>query len=343
MPDSAKNFSYDGTNGPISTTTVTRAELITAMEHLNYAEGYNIRAIDELAGSGFVSVDSLGNAYARSISGDNGLSVSNATGISGNPTIGIGTPSTVRQAITDTEANAITSSVAVSILSTGTSYAVPAPDSGKISTKTIINNTSSMITLTGAVWENPSINTVRVAPRGSVTLVSGVGGFWHAIHPYIRKPKGAIFVSTPQATTITTGGSFYEDNGVYELNDDESTPMDFALGSDSRLVYTGKVPIHAHLVASVSMTTNTSPAVVGFRFSHYDDSAATTIPLTHSLIERKVASGGGGDQGALALHGDCMMEENDYLTLTITHPTNGATVTTEHSYMFVMGTLIMTT
>ena len=341
MPDSAKNFSYDGTNGPISTTTVTRAELITAMEHLNYAEGYNIRAIDELAGSGLVSVDSLGNAYARSIAGSNGLTVSNATGVSGNPTVGIGTPSLVRQSITDTEANTITSSVAVSILSTGTSYAVPAPATGVISQKTVINNTSSMITLTGSVWENPGITTVRIPPRLSVQLISGVGGFWHVIHPHARKPKGGIFVSTAQATTITTGGNFYEDNSVYELNDDESTPVDFSLSSDSRLLYTGKVPIHAHLVCSVSMTTNTTPAVVGFQFNHYDASATTNIPMTHSLIERKVSRGGGGDQGAVAIHGDCIMEENDYLSLTMTHPTNGATITTEHSYMFVMGTLIL--
>lgn len=342
MPDNSANFTYDGTNGPIGTTTVTRAELITALEHLNYASGYNIRAIDELGGSGLVSVDSLGAAAARSIAASDGLQVTDATGVSGNPTISVGTPSTFRQAIDDTESNTVTNSVAVSILSSGTSYAVPAPSSGAISRKTIINNTASMITLTGTVWEDPGITTVRIYPRGSVTLVSGIGGFWHVIHPYGRKPKGGIFVTTPQATTITTGGSFYEDNSVYELNDDESTPLDFSLGEDSRLVYTGKVPIHAHLVASVSMTTNTTPALVGFQLAHYDDSAATTIPLTHSLIERKVSSGGGGDQGAVALHGDCLMEENDYLTLTITHPNNGATVTTDHSYVFVMGTLIMT-
>src|SRR6056300_1440297 len=212
MPDNSANFTYDGTNGPIGTTTVTRAELITALEQLNYAEGYNIRAIDELGGTGLVSVDSLGSAAARSIAASDGLQVTNATGVSGNPTISVGTPSTFRQAIDDTESNTITNTARVSILSTGTSYAVPAPSSGVISQKTIINNTAALITLTGAVWEDPGITTVRIPPRLSVKLISGVGGFWHVIHPYARKPKGGIFVSTAQATTITTGGNFYEDN-----------------------------------------------------------------------------------------------------------------------------------
>jgi hypothetical protein len=154
-------------------------------------------------------------------------------------------------------------------------------------------------------------------------------------------PQGGIFVSTAQATTITTGGTFYEDNSVYELNDDESTPADFSLSSDSRLLYTGKVPIHAHFGCTVSITTNTTPAVLGFQFNHYDASTTTNIPLTHSLIEQKVSSGGGGVQGAVAVHGDCIMEENDYLNLTMTHPTNGATITTEQSYMLVSGTLIL--
>jgi len=178
MPDNSANFTYDGTNGPIGTTTVTRAELITALEQLNYAEGYNIRAIDELGGTGLVSVDSLGSAAARSIAASDGLQVTNATGVSGNPTISVGTPSTFRQAIDDTEANTVTNSVAVSILSTGTSYSVPAPSSGSISRKEIINGTASLITLTGAVWEDPGITAVRIPPRSSVTLISGVGGFW---------------------------------------------------------------------------------------------------------------------------------------------------------------------
>lgn len=339
MPDNTKNFTYDGTNGPIGATTVTRAELITAMEHMNYAEGYNIRAIDELGGSGLISVDSLGNAYARSIAGSNGLTVSNATGVSGNPTVGIGTPSTVRQAIDDTEANTVTNSVAVSILSSGTSYAVPAPASGVISRKTIINNSASMITLTGAVWENPGITTVRIVPRGSVTLVSGVGGFWHVIHPYVGMPHGGIYVSSSAATTISDTTNYFAAAGTTTAQPDLNQ---FDMPANGRLRYTGKVPAHAHLVISTSLTSASNSQVVHLRIGYYDDSAATTTYLEHSEIDQKTQATG-GDIIAAALHGDLVMEENDYIFCAIRNDTSSTNVTLNFCYIFAMGMPQLTT
>jgi len=336
MPDSAKNFSYDGTNGPISTTTVTRAELITAMEHLNYAEGYNIRAIDELAGSGLVSVDSLGNAYARSISGDNGLTVSNATGISGNPTIGIGTPSTVRQAITDTEANTITNSVMVSILSTGTSYAVPAAETGVITQKYIINDTAHMITLTGSVWADASITTVRIPPEGMIFLTSNTTGKWWEFSTFVPDAYGAIYVSSAAATT-TGAGTFVEDASTYSLG---SSVANFALGSDSRLVYTGKIPIHAAVNASISATSSASNLVSYYKIMHYDASATTTSGIDSSEQRRKI--GTGSDVGNISVHADLVMEENDYVYLGI-DAASATNITTNFSYIAVDGTPIMTT
>ena len=339
MPDSAKNFTYDGTNGPISTTTVTRDELITAMEHMNYAEGYNIRAIDELGGTGLVSVDSLGNAFARSIAGDNGLTVSNATGVAGNPTVGIGTPSTVRQAITDTEANTITNNVAVSILSTGTSYAVPAPTSGKISTKTIVNDTASMITLTGAVWEDPGITTVRIPPRLTVNLVSGVGGFWHVQHPHVKLPHGGLYVSSASATTISDTTNYFAAAGTTTAQPHLSS---FDMPANGRLRYTGKVPVHAHLVISTSLTSASNSQVVHLRIGYYDDSAATTTYLTHSEIDQKTQATG-GDIISTALHGDVQMEENDYIFCAIRNDTSATNVTLNFCYVFAMGMPILTT
>lgn len=170
MPDSAKNFTYDGTNGPISTTTVTRAELITAMEHLNYAEGYNIRAIDELGSSGFVGVDSLGNAWARSIAGANGLTVTNATGEGGNPTVGIGTPHLARRALNNTEANTLTADVAVSIISVSASYALPEPTTNVISSKVVINNSAGNATITSSFWGDTGITTSVVIPTKQMAI-----------------------------------------------------------------------------------------------------------------------------------------------------------------------------
>jgi len=339
MPDSAKNFTYDGTNGPISTTTVTRAELITAMEHLNYAEGYNIRAIDELGGTGLVSVDSLGNAFARSIAGEDGLSVSNATGVSGNPTVGVGTPVTLRQAFSDTEANTITANVAVSILSTGTSYAVPAPTSGKISTKTIVNDTASMITLTGAVWEDPGITTVRIPPRLTVNLVSGVGGFWHVQHPYVNMPHGGLYISTPAATVISDTTNYFPEAGTTTA---QPHLTNFDMPADGRLRYTGKVPVHAHLVYSSSITTASNSQVIHLRIGLYDDSAATTTYLAHTEVEQK-SQATGGDVLSTAIHGDIIMEENDYVFAGIRNESSATNATATHACLFAMGMPILTT
>lgn len=180
MPDGAKNFTYDGTNGPISTTTVTRDELITAMEHMNYAEGYNIRAIDELGASGMIGVDSLGAAWARSIAAENGLTVSNATGASGNPTIGIGTPSTVRQTIMDTEANTLTASPAVSIIAVSNTYTLPQPAASVISTKYVINTSGGNVTVTSSYWGDAGITTSVIIPTKQMAIfVSDVSQLWY--------------------------------------------------------------------------------------------------------------------------------------------------------------------
>lgn len=180
MPDNTKNFAYDGTNGPLSTTTSTRAELITAMEHLNYAADTNIRAIDELTGSGLVGVDSLGNAWQCSIAVANGLSVTNATGEGGNPTIGIGTPATVRQTITDTEANTLTSNKAVSIIAVSASYVLPQPTESVISTKYVINTSGGNVTVTSSYWGDAGITTSVVIPTKQMAIfVSDLSQLWY--------------------------------------------------------------------------------------------------------------------------------------------------------------------
>lgn len=338
MPDNSANFSYDGTNGPIGTTTVNRDELITALEHLNYAEGHNIRAIDELGGTGLVSVDSLGTAAVRSIAGSDGLTVSNATGISGNPTISVGTPSTFRQAIDDTEANTVTNSVRVSILSTGNSYATPAPLSGVITQKTIINTQSSMVSLIGSVWADAGITTVRIPPGCKVELVSNLVGKWWVHHPFYRMAHGGIYISSASATTISDTTNYFAAAGT---TTSQPHLTDFDMPANGRLRYTGKVPVHAHLVISTSLTSASSNQVVHLRIGHYDDSAATTTYLAASEIDQKTQASG-GDVIAAALHGDVTLEENDYIFCGIRNETTASNVTLNFAYIFAMGMPVLT-
>ena len=338
MPDNSANFSYDGTNGPIGTTTVTRAELITALEQLNYAEGYNIRAIDELSGTGLVSVDSLGTAAVRSIAGSDGLTVSNATGISGNPTISVGTPLTLRQAIDDTESNAVTATKLVSVLSTGTSYAVPAPTPSVITRKHIINTTSSMITLTGAVWFNPGITTVRIEPYGSVDLVSGLGGFWNVIHPNPAESYGDIYLSSSAATTVSVQSTWYPDASTYTVG---THLKNFTIQGTNALKYTGKVPGVATITATASIATGTANKSVGFCVSHYDASAVTTTnEEEYKIIAFLDVT---ADVASLAVTGVVVMEEGDYIFSSFENTTNTDNITSSSGSIVATLLPILTT
>lgn len=342
MPDGAKNFTYDGTNGPISTTITTRSDLITAMEHLNYASGYNIRAIDELSGTGILVADGLGTAYQRSIAASSGLTVANANGAGGNPTISLGTPSTFRKALADTESNTVTNNKMVSILSTGTSYAVPAADSGFISHKTIINNTSEMITLTGSVWADTSITTVRIPPESKVDLISDTVGKWYAYHTSVKNPMGAIYITSASATTISDTTNYFAAAGTTSLNTSESVVHLFDQPSNGQLRYTGKVPIHAHIAVTASVTTASNSQVIHTRISHYDNSAASATDLVHSEVQQK-SQATGGDVLSTALHADVVMEENDYLYVSMRNETTASNATLTHCYMFALGVPILTT
>ena len=339
MPDGTVNFSVDTVNAPVDTDATSRDEFINILQHLNYATG-NVRAVDEITDDGMLFLQGSSDAAAvRTFEGTSGLTWTNADGSGGNPSVGIGTPYSTRQTLDDSESDTITANKAISILTTGTSYAVPAPDSGKISRKTIINDTSEMITLTGSVWADSSVTTVRIPPEGIVELVSNLTQKWWASHHGVKNAMGAIYVTTAQATTCTDNGTYYEDNSVYALNNSESRVHQFSLGADSRLTYTGKVPIHAHVACSVSTTSSNSTNDVTMRLARYDSSGTILDSMTHSEVIQNMKT----TEESAATHGDFVMEENDYIILEINHGTNGATVTTQTGYLFALGIPILTT
>lgn len=170
MPDNVKNFTVDATNAPISESTVTRAELINALEHLNYVAGQYIKAIDELTGPGIVSIGAAGVANARLIGASSGLTVANGDGSSGNPTISLGTPHTFRKGLLNTEADTVTADVAVSIISNAGTYSLPQPTVSVISDKVIINNSSGDATITSSYWGDTSISTSVVIPTKQMAI-----------------------------------------------------------------------------------------------------------------------------------------------------------------------------
>ena len=335
MPDNTANFTYDATNGPIGGSTVTRAELITAMEQMNYASGYNIKAIDDLSSTGIVSIDGLGSAASRSIAGADGLTVSNATGISGDPTISVGTPVDLRKAIHDTESNAITVGKEISFLSTGTSYAVPAPVVGYIQHKKIFNTTAAMITLTGAVWADPAITTVRIEEENSVDLWSDLAGKWRVAHPASHEHYGDIYLSSSAATTISGTSTWYGDGSSYTLG----AHIDgFALEGTNKLKYTGKTPGIASITATASLTTGTANKSIGFTINHYK--AATTTTHTETDYQLIAFLDATADVASLTVTGVVEMAEGDYVYSVFENVTNTDNIT--NSSGSIVATLIPT-
>ena len=116
--------------------------------------------------------------------------------------------------------------------------------------------------------------------------------------------------------------------------------MDFDMPANNRIRYTGTNRIHAHIACSLSMTTASNNQVLSFRVYKYDDSGASGATLVHTNTQRKV--GTGSDVGSTALHGDCLLDTNDYLEVHVKNATSTDTVTLEDMYLFVLGVKVAT-
>lgn len=146
---------------------------------------------------------------------------------------------------------------------------------------------------------------------------------------------GAIYVSTPADTTPDNTSDYKKCEGVTSLNNSESVVMGFDMPANNRLRYTGTAPIHAHIAVTISMTTGSNNQVTSFRLYKYDDSGASGATLVHTTTQHKV--GTGSDVGSTALHGDCVLNTNDYLEVWVRNETSVATVTLQEMYMFALG------
>jgi len=201
MPDSSANFSLDTTNGPLGVTSVTRTEMITALEQLNYAAG-RVRNLDELNTAGLLNITSAGAINPRTLTAsDNTVTVANGDGVSGDPSIALGSAPNVRTHVHTsdkeslTAAGAINTNVMVSELNFGTGNAtLSAPPSSTF--KTIVNVNAAATTLTITNYQTPSGGTAlnyaagAALPAGETLSLYGdgtnwypVGGTTHSVYP----------------------------------------------------------------------------------------------------------------------------------------------------------------
>jgi len=147
--------------------------------------------------------------------------------------------------------------------------------------------------------------------------------------------SGAIYVTTPADTTPDDTVNYKKCEGVTSLNNSESVVMDFDMPANNRLRYTGTAPIHAHIAVSLSVTTGSNNQVTSFRVYKYDDSGASGATLVHTTTQRK--AGTMSDVSSTAMHGDCVLNTNDYLEVWVKNETSVATVTLQEMYMFALG------
>lgn len=341
MPDNTPNFVVDAVNGPVSSTTTTRTEFITALEQLNYAEG-NIRSIDELSGmAGLLSIDGSGNASVRSIVGATGLTVANGDG-SANPEISLNEPHTFRQSFNDTSSNTVSDTKLYNIISSGSSFTLPVPASGYITVKNIINATSSFITIQSSSWGPAGLGDVRVSAGETLTIVSDTAGNWYPQHvtEHDVNPFGAIAASSGSATAINNGDPYA---ALLVTTATQSNMTDFDMPSNGQLRYTGDIAIDAEIHVSLSGSTNGSNVSVLASLFKYDSSAATSSQITATeQIHHHPSS---GNNKNISLIGHVELDTNDYVYVAVKQSvTSVATVnyTPLKFYMSASGHRIIT-
>ena len=146
-----------------------------------------------------------------------------------------------------------------------------------------------------------------------------------ATDPYKMPYANAYLIGNSSETTISVidqyeslAGSFASDGGDLMTG-----------GANGRLTYTGKITKHFHIVSNFDMTSPGTNQTYSFRWFKNGNT-----PIGPP-IERFV--GTGSDVGAISLHADAMLAENDYIELKATNKTSTANVTLQNVYLFAMG------
>jgi len=341
MPDDTPNFVVDAVNGPVSSTTTTRTEFITALEQLNYAEG-TIRSIDELSGTaGLLSIDGSGNASVRSIVGTTGLTVANGDG-SANPEISLNEPHTFRQSFNDTSSNTVSDTKLYNIISSASGpFTLLVPASGYITVKNIINATSSFITIQSSSWGPAGLGDVRVSAGETLTIVSDTAGNWYPQHvtEHDVNPFGAIAASSGSATGINDGDPYA---ALSVTTATQSNMTEFDMPSNGQLRYTGDIAIDAEIQVSLSGSTNGSNVSVLASLFKHDSDAGTNSQIT--ATEQIHHHPSNGDNKNISLIGHVELDTNDYVYVAVKQFTTvaGVNYTPLKFYMSASGHRIIT-
>lgn len=156
---------------------------------------------------------------------------------------------------------------------------------------------------------------------------------WSSLNP--AHAVGGIYITSQAATTISDTTNYFKLAGTTVLNNVESTVNRIDMPANNRLRYTGTKTIKAIIVGTLSFQAASNNQLADVRIYKYDDSAGTGTTLVHTEIEHKI--GTGTDTGSVALAGDCVMDQNDYLEIWVKNQTSTASLTAVHMYFRLTG------
>lgn len=340
MPDSTSNFVVDAVNGPIPSDSVTRAEFITALEQLNYANG-NIRSIDNLSGTaGLVSIDGSGAANVRSITGATGLTVANGDG-SGNPEVSLNAPHTFRQTYNDTSSNTVSDTKLYNVISSasGSPFTLPQPASGFITVKNIVNTTSGIIEIDSSDWGISGLSDVQVPSGETLTVISDTASKWYPQNALSEtNPFGAIRQSTSPALSaapIPSAGGYVALNAPYLTTSiHPSTLTNFDMPASGRLRYTGEIPIDCAINVSMSGRVSHNAVTVAASIFKHDASAATSTEITGAEQFHHHASQNTEQNMSLIVHVE--LHQNDYVYAAVRQAPSTSVAANYTAYKFYM-------
>ena len=144
-------------------------------------------------------------------------------------------------------------------------------------------------------------------------------------------PFGSIYTLASIETVIGTKDVYVKASCTTQANNLRNMDMP----TNNRLRFLGTVPYHIHLACSLSMLSEGSSNLAGFKLYFYDDSASSGALIDGSEVKRFIAAG--ADEGSTALHWDLVMDTNDYLELHVANLTNTGNITVSNFYMFGLG------
>jgi hypothetical protein len=146
----------------------------------------------------------------------------------------------------------------------------------------------------------------------------------------MKAPYGSIYrTGSVEGTTPAPGAGDYVKANI---NTSLSTSHLMSSPVGNRLVYTGRGSRHFHIVASISMTSALSQVTAGFKLAKND------LVLDSSVNTRRINTN--TDIGATAIHGDVILDTDEYIELWLTNETSATAINIEECYLFAMGMFI---